>query len=359
MVSNPSFSQAVMMAWQAYSQGSTAISMRFGSWGPFKRSDFEAGGQYWQLVSSTPLGPRGAPGGGFNPGAGFPSQGTGSAGSAPSAGGNAAPMVAVNANTPTITGGGAGFAIGAVDNQSVLTAYPGEWEGVDTATPDTKLPESMSPEGTENWNGLARFGAKCVRRGLMKMSEDRESVTISASPIAAAYRAVSIVPIANADYALMCFADNDGTIGAALSAEPVSLHIVSTFPRWGRPVDLSGRAGPKLTLTEPVGGTIRITYDYTNLWSTVALQKISVKSVTIRYNTGAGDITFPIELDTIRDDGTARRAGTAAKDRATWDGVSTFVDVAGLASGTTIYVSAWAHGLLGTSERSTAVRTVA
>jgi hypothetical protein len=222
------------------------------------------------------------------------------------------------------------------------------------------MPESLSPEAT-NWNALERFGSRCVRRGVNKYSEDRTTITISSSAIHADYRGVSIAPISNADYMLMCMADNDGTIGGAITAQPISLWVLTTFPVWGRPVDLRTYPGPKLVLTEPSPGTIRVTYDYSNVWSTVALQKISCKSVTIRYNLGAGDVTFPIELDTITDDDTTgRRAGTAAKDRTTWNGTSATVDiVTGLASLGVCYVSAWAHGLLGTSERSIAARAIA
>ena len=316
----------------------------------FHRRDFEPGGDWYFMVAQQGSG-GGATGGGAVGGSGG---GTGSLGGAPTA---------VNANVATPTGGGAGFSIGAVENSTALSAWPGEWEGVDTLGPDTKLPESLSPEAI-NWNAIEKFGARCVRRGMMKMSEDRSSVTISASPIAAAYRGVSIVPLANADYMLMCMADNDGTIGAAVTSEPISLWVLTTFPLWGRPVDLRQYPGPKLVLTEPSTKVIRVTYDYSNVWSSVALQKISVKSVSIRYNAGttAGYVTFPIELDTTADDDTTgRRSGTAAKNRASWDGTSATVDIDLSATGTTgdiVYVSAWAHGLLGTSERSTAARAI-
>ena len=331
---------ATAYAWAYFQAGGTASQVTFAGQS-FMRSDAAPGGVLYNL---------------FNGGGG----GTGAGGGAAGPGATPAQMAAVNASQPTITGGGAGFSIGAVDNNTVMTAWPGEWEGIDTLSPDTKIPESLSPEAT-NWNGLERFGSRCVRRGMVKMSEDRSSVTISASAIHADYRGVSIVPIANADYMLMCMADNDGTIGAALTAQPISLWILTTFPLWGRPVDLRTYPGPKLALTEPSPGTIRVTYDYTNVWSSAAIQKISCKSISIRYNLGAGDITFPLELDTITDDDTTgRRAGTAARDRTTWDGTSATVDIiTGLSSGGVCYVSAWAHSLLGTSERSTAARAIA
>lgn len=328
-------------------QGGTASG--FGTSPTFHRRDFEPGGSHYFMVPQ-PGSAGGAGGGG------------GSAGSAPGAGPSAGAVSAVNAHQAMPTGGGAGFSIGAVENSTVISAWPGEWEGIDTTSPEEKMPEALSPEAT-NWNALERFGSRCVRRGVAKMSEDRETITISASPIHADYRGVSIMPLAP-DYMLLCMADNDGTIGAALSAQPISLWVLSTFPMWGRPVDLRTYPGPKLTLTEPSTKVIRVTYDYSNVWSTVAMQKISCKSVTIRYNSGAvsGAVTYPIELDTIADDDTnGRRAGTAAKDRATWDGTSATVDIDLSASGTTgdiVYVSAWAHSLLGTSERSVAARAI-
>ena len=345
--SSMTFGQQARAAYDYFVVGK-GTATGYGTSPTFYRRDFQPGGDFYFMV----------PQGGAISGGGGGSGGGGSSGGG--AGPSVAQTTAVNANQPQITGGGAGFSIGAVENATVLTAWPGEWEGLDTNAPDTKMPESLSPEAT-NWNGLERFGSRCVRRGVAKFSEDRSTITISASPIHANYRGVSIVPFANADYMLLCMADNDGTIGAALSAQPLSLWVLPTFPVWGRPVDLRTYPGPKLTLTEPAAGTIRVTYDYTNVWSSVALQKISCKSVTIRYNTGSGDVTFPIELDTITDDDTVgRRAGTAAKDRTSWDGTSATVDiVTGLSPGGVCYVSAWAHGLLGTSERSVAARAIA
>lgn len=336
--------------------GGTAGSVTFAGQ-TYRKSDTLPGGVLYQMFHGG-----GSSGGGQSGGAfagGIPwYPGGGGTGASPGGGGTAAPqqMQAVNAHQAAITGGGQGFSIGAVENNAVLTAWPGEWEGIDTLSPDTKLPENLSPDAT-NWNALERFGSRCVRRGVAKMSDDRSSLTISASPMHADYRAVSICPIAESEDVLMVFADNDGTIGAALSAQPVSLFTATQAPLWGRPVDLRTYPGPKLTLTEPVAGTIRVTYDYTNVWSTVALQKISCKSVTIRYNIGSGDVTFPIDMDGVTDEA-SRRAGTAAKDRAIWDGTSATVDIdlSTQSVGTVVYVSAWAHGLLGTSERSIAAR---
>lgn len=335
---------AQQYAWAYYQAGGTAGSVTYAGQ-TYRKSDTMPGGVLYNLF-------HGSGGGGSTPGGG------GGGGAAAGAGPSAGAVTAVNAHQAQPTGGGAGFSIGAVENSTVISAWPGEWEGIDTTSPEEKMPDSLSPEAN-NWNGLERFGSRCVRRGMAKMSEDRSTVTISASPIHADYRGVSIMPLAP-DYMLLCMADNDGTVGATLTVQPISLWVLSTFPLWGKPVDLRTYPGPKLTLTEPSTKVIRVTYDYSNVWSTVAMQKISVKSVTIRYNFGAGDVTHPIELDTITDDDTTgRRAGTAAKDRATWNGTSATVDIDLSASGTTgqtVYVSAWAHGLLGTSERSVAAR---
>jgi len=346
-------------AWDYYQAGGAAASVTKAGQ-TYRKSDTLPGGVLYMMFHGSG-GSSGGGAGGAMAGSGYgstwgpPGGGTGGA---PGGGGLSAagPVAAINAHQPAITGGGAGFSIGAVDNSVAMTAWPGEWEGVDTESPDTKMPESLSPEAT-NWNALEKFGARCVRRGVAKMLEDRSTLTISASPMHADYRAVSICPIADSEDVLMCFADNDGTIGGAIAVQPISLFTATQAILWGRPQDLRTFPGPKLTLTEPATGTIRVTYDYTNVWSTVALQKITCKSISIRYNIGSGDVTFPIDMDGVTDEA-ARRAGTAAKDRATWDGTSATVDIdlSTQSVGTVVYVSAWAHGLLGTSERSIAAR---
>lgn len=336
----------------AAANGTVALQNRRGQWMTM-RADYLKG-RMWQWDRSGSAGGSAAPGAAAGAGAG--------SGAAP-----AAVSAAAQGGPASMGGGNAGFTIGAVDNQTAMTAWPGEWEGIDSTSPDTRMPASLSPDAV-NWNSIERFGSRCVRRGVAKMSDDRDTLTISASPIHADYRGVSLCPLPGQngstlkDLLLLCFADN--TIGGVPLAQDTSLWLVNNAPQWGQPANLSGYPGPKLTLTEPSPGAIRITYDYTNVWS-ADQPKITVKSVTIRYNTGAGDITFPIELDTITDDAgpqdpTGRRAGTAAKDRATWDGTSATVDVVVTGgSGTVLYASAWAHGLLGTSARSTAARAIA
>lgn len=345
-------------SWDYYMAGGQAVSVTHAGQ-TYRKADTLPGGVLYQLFGggggtggSHPFGTGSSWNGSSFGGGG----GGGGTGGATSGGGTGAagPVAAINAHQPAITGGGAGFSIGAVENSVALTAWPGEWEGIDTEAPDTKMPESLSPEAT-NWNALEKFGARCVRRGVAKLLDDRSTLTISASPMHADYRAISICPIAESEDVMMCFADND--IGGAIVAQPISLFTATMTPLWGKPQDLRTFPGPKLTLTEPIAGTIRVTYDYTNVWSTVALQKITCKSISIRYNIGSGDVTFPIDMDSVTDEA-ARRAGTAAKDRATWDGTSATVDIdlSTQSVGTVVYVSAWAHGLLGTSERSIAAR---
>lgn len=70
-----------------------------------------------------------------------------------------------------------------------------------------------------------------------------------------------------------------------------------------------------------------------------------------RAGTIGGLYTYPLDPDSVNGEN-AGRAGTALADRSTWDGTSQNVVPGANMSLGVYYISAWAHTLLGTSERS-------
>jgi len=102
-------------------------------------------------------------------------------------------MTPAMANPPQPTGGGQGFARN--PNQIVLDLPPqrGDWLGIDTFIPDNRLAANKSPRAN-NWDRFGRYGSRCVRRGVMKLSDDIKSVND------AAISAASINPVAKVSY---------------------------------------------------------------------------------------------------------------------------------------------------------------
>lgn len=290
---------------------------------------------------------QGSAGGGAS-GGGAGAGGTGTAGGA---------LAAVQ-HQPAYTGGGAYFPGGAVENRVAgLSERDDEWLGLDTLTPDERLATGRSPNAV-NWDDIRRIGSRCVRSGTAKLDDDRDTVTISSSSISADYRGLSLAAMPgsgdNQNKLLICFADN--SIGSTRTAQVTTMHLCATSLRWGKPLNLTGWPGPKLALSDQTGNVLRVTYDYTNVFSTAndGLRKASVKGIIIRYSL----LGYPLDRDGLdnRND-----YPTPLRDRTAWGGESATVDTTATAafSGQRVYVSAWAFGVEGFSEPSHASLTMA
>lgn len=259
---------------------------------------------------------------------------------------------------PAYTGGGAYFPGGAVENRVAgLSERDDEWLGLDTLTPDERLATGRSPNAV-NWDDIRRIGSRCVRSGTAKLDDDRDTVTISSSSISADYRGLSLAAMPgsgdNQNKLLICFADN--SIGSTRTAHVTTMHLCATSLRWGKPLNLTGWPGPKLALSDQTGNVLRVTYDYTNVFSAAndGLRKASVKGIIIRYSL----LGYPLDRDGLdnRND-----YPTPLRDRTAWGGESATVDTTATAafSGQRVYVSAWAFGVEGFSEPSHASLTMA
>lgn len=332
-------------------QGATAYFFGFG---PFRWSEFQPGGQYYSIGAGAPQQGGGGGGGGAGAGAGAPAsslQLPTTALAATQAGGNPGQMGGMAAGgAPQLPGN---------EVRASLSERQDEWRGIDTYTPEEKLPFGYSPEAT-NWDGLRKIGSMCVRGGAAKFRDDRDSVSSGALDTGYAGLGIAVVPNASGtlpDLALISFLDTDLSIGSMPGGSDLATYcgVVDMFTRWGEPLDLKTLPGPKLTVTQVAGPRFQVTVDYTNLLSSRAgLRKTSIKSLTVRYN-GPGTIgglyTYPLDPDSVNGEN-AGRAGTALADRSTWDGTSQNVVPGANMSLGVYYISAWAHTLLGTSERS-------
>ncbi|MBK9976208.1 MAG: hypothetical protein IPP14_15690 [Planctomycetes bacterium] len=152
----------------------------------------------------------------------------------------------------------------------------------------------------------------------------------------------------NTNRLILTFAD--GAVGGTATAWPTTLILADSSLRWGRPLPLNGLPGPLLALTDQGSQVLRVTSAYTNVFSTAndGLRNISVKRLVVRYST----VGYPLDKD-----GNDNTSSTALVN-GTWAGASRNDD-SGTLTAVRIYVSAWAVGIEGVSERSEASKTLA
>lgn len=278
--------------------------------------------------------------------------GGGSGGSGGTGGAQAA--AAVQAGLPAYTGGGPSFQQGAINIQGLLNPRQDELVGLDALTPPEKLGPSYSPDMT-NWDGFAKYGSRCVRRGSAKLGDDADTLSLNS-----ALRGLSIVNIpGDADQPeqlLVAFADND--IGQTRSSVQTLLHVLTTYPKWGRPVSLVDWPGPKLSLADQGSQVLRVTADYTNVFNNSnqkGMRQQSVVGLVIRYSTS----WFPADIDGYDEtNSTALLDWRGATSATTWDGSSKDND-SGTLTAVRYFVTAWAITREGISEPSTASKTLA
>lgn len=291
----------------------------------------------------------------------------------PSGGGSrtgAQALQATMANQPQITGGGQGFSIGATQVGVTLPQRSDEFLGIDSLTPDNKLSVNHAPRSV-NWDGFRRIGSRCVRAGIAKLAEDRDTMTASGGgSLSSEYRGLCIFSLpasgAQDDKLLVGLVDKDVEIGVAPggSNSQTSLHIVTGDPRWGRPRDLTGVPGPTVTLSDQTGGVLRVNVVYTNVFPTAReeLMKQTVKAVIIRYAGPFSGATprYPLDPDGATTDGSADGTeSTSFKTRSqAFDGTSTNFDTSALALGKW-WVTVWCVSLEGISEPTFASKTLA
>ena len=250
---------------------------------------------------------------------------------------------------PGYTGGGPTFSIGAVNTQAILQQRDDEFLGVDTFTPAEKLAAGYSPFAV-NWDGFARIGSRCVRRGCAKLGDDHSTLSKNS-----ALRGLSLALIPNGTddqlELLYTFADND--IGSTRSSVATDFTVVTTTPLWGRPVTLKGWPGPKMALSDNGSQELQVVTDYTNLFSN-STQKgqraNSVVALTIRYSL----TDYPRDIDGY--DYVASTALTGV-DRDAWTGASR-TDTQTLTAAQ-YFLTAWAITREGVSEPSFASLTLA
>lgn len=280
-------------------------------------------------------------------------------------------LAATAANQPQITGGGQGSDVGATHVAFDLPRSDDDWKGLDSYSPDNKLGQGYSPR-TINWDSLRRIGARSIRAGLGKLSEDRDTVTASGGgSISSEYRGLSILPIPASglsnDSLLIVFSDKDVDLGSAPggSNSQTSFHLMTADVRYGRPRNLTGMPGPTLSLSDQTSQVLRVTAIYDHIPAAQAeLREHTVKAITIRFYGPQSGATPYWPLDIDGNDGTESillNTGTAV-DRRTWDGSSTNydMDLSGSSYGAGKYwVAAWAVSADGISEPSFASITLA
>jgi hypothetical protein len=286
--------------------------------------------------------------------------GTGSGARSGGAGGQA--LAAVQANLPQYTGGGQGFQIGAQSTSVLVPPRQDDWKGLDSYNPDNKITGDYSPRSI-NFDGFARIGSRCVRRGVAKCTDDLRTVrTGGGAVLNSDYRGLSLVPVHASrgdvgDQIILCYHDKDVEIGSAPGANvATSYHLCTIGPHWGKTRNMSGMPGPSFALSDQTGGVMRVTVDYVGFSSAIAgLKKQSITAISIRYNGPYSGATprFPQDID--GNDGTG---SVSFKDRFAWIGTNTSYDTSALTLGK-YWVTCWAIGIEGISEPTFASLTLA
>lgn len=282
--------------------------------------------------------------------------GSGQAGGSPGpGGGSASALAAVQANQPAFTGGVESVEPEVVDNNVKLTERGVRFEGLDTFTPDEKLPSNKSPL-VINWNSIERAGSYCARRGTGRVIDDITTCKDSANAaITATHKGLSIVPIPLNDPSDLNAQHTTALLLAYTATEPgvaggVNVCVVEPFVAYGAPESLRGYPGPALTLSNPVAGTLRVAVNLVSSGSRfnnrAGLAKGFIKGITIAYSRDR----FPRDVDK-RDERDGKTV-TLYRDRASYDGSATNFDITGLTVAGRYYVSVWVHSLEGTSEPS-------
>lgn len=289
--------------------------------------------------------------------------GGGGGGSGGRGGGAGQALAAVQANLPAYTGGGQGFQIGAQSTSVLVPPRQNDWKGIDSYNPDNKITGDYSPRAV-NFDGFARIGSRCVRRGVAKCTDDIRTVrTSGAAVLNSDYRGLSLVSVPASsgnvgDQIILCYADKDVEIGSAPggSNQATSYHLCTIGPCWGKTRNMSGMPGPSIGLSDQTGGVLRVTVDYTAFSSAIAgLKKQSITAISIRYNGPYSGATPRYPQDIDGNDGTG---SVSLKDRFAWIGTNTSYDTSALTLGK-YWVTAWAIGIEGISEPSFASLTLA
>lgn len=264
------------------------------------------------------------------------------------------------ANQPVMTGGGAGFNRGANTEILDLPQTLGDWQGLETLIPDNRLPAAKSPLSI-GWDRFGRYGSRCVRRGIAKLTDDILSVRDSgASALNADYRGLSLLSLPSSgstdDQLMMVFRDDGVAIGTAPGGGNLatSMHFCSAGPEWGRPRALGDMAGPDVTLSNPSTTVIRATSIYGAIPDTNdGLKQQTLKALTIRYAGpfSGGVPRYPVDPDEGTDE------STILVLRDSWDGASRADDTPALTAGK-YWFTAWVHGLEGMTREAHMTLTV-
>jgi hypothetical protein len=272
-------------------------------------------------------------------------------------GGSASALAAVQANQPMFTGGAESVEPETVDNNVRLTERGVRFEGLDTFTPDEKLPSNKSPH-LINWNSIERAGSYCARRGTGRVIDDITTCKDSGNAdITATHKGLSIVPIPLNDPSDLNAQHTTALLLAFTATEPgvagaVNVCGVEPFVAYGAPESLRGYPGPALVLSNPVAGTLRVAANYVSSGARFnarsGLAKGFVKGISIAYSLQR----YPRDVDK-RDERDGKTV-VLVQDRASWDGSATNFDITGLTVAGRYFVSVWAHSLEGTSEPSLA-----
>ena len=265
---------------------------------------------------------QGASGGGGGGGAG-PSGGT---------------MNAVQVGTGHISGGLGARGVsgpGAQQRSSLARTRTSEFTGLDLLSPPTKLAPQASPY-MKNWNTIEVPGSISVRRGTMKLNDNRN--TVASGALGAGYLGLGLLNIPPNDYSgsgalMLAFSDSQTYAG---SASP-KYYVCDSGPTFCKPKLLRDRPAPTLTLSNPSAGALRAVVGYANLRA-----ENSVEAWVVRYSS----TRQPRDIDGY-DDSASSILGTA--DYAASQAATTQYDETGLDAGN-YYVTAWPVGRLGVGE---------
>lgn len=239
---------------------------------------------------------------------------------------------AVDLNVPQIGPGGRGFRLPASEIRNVLPRREILFRGVDSVAPESQLGEGVSPHSI-NFDSFRVPGSLCVRDGLVKMSEDVDTLTPTNTYALGIAAIPAVDPTQNGPcMALLTF--GNAAFSGAPSSGNVSLAVASLSPLGRGIVSAKNRPGPALTLTGG-SGTLDVTVEGWDGSDQYQIESDSIVAVTVVYSAE----NYETDPEASRSD----RAGVVLADKTRWDGYTDKVltQVTGLVAGT-YYVTAWA-----------------
>lgn len=240
---------------------------------------------------------------------------------------------AVDLNVPLIGPGGKGFRLGATEHRFVLPRREHIFRGIDSQAPESQLAEGMSPHSI-NFDSFRTPGSLSVRDGLVKMSEDADTLSPTEDN---GLGIVSIPPVdpTHGGSSILLLAFGDAAFSDAPPSSGVVSWSVSTVSPLGRGiVDERNRPGPTVTLADAGSQTVTLTITGWTSSDEYHVESDSIVAVTAVYSTQG----YPSDPEAARSD----REAIVALDKVRWDGYTTKAPTVNVGEAGTYYFTVWA-----------------